>query len=143
MSAIESNISWRLSPALLNSKNYVLWSRIVALATGGKKKVSFINGNSTCSRLKKNPNMKSRYQQIRLLDLGFLIPWKLHLQKFLLFLIQRDKTHKKFLSAEPKTIKETSNTSALLVAKQEKRIFFAAEKGKHIYYNNHKKKLSL
>ncbi|XP_026409837.1 putative disease resistance protein RGA3 [Papaver somniferum] len=39
MSATEGNISWRLSHVLLNNKNYVLWSQIVALAIGGKKKI--------------------------------------------------------------------------------------------------------
>ena len=48
MADSDSNPSLKLSSILLNGYNYVTWSRAVTLSLGGKKKLKFINGNSTC-----------------------------------------------------------------------------------------------
>ncbi|KAI9169963.1 hypothetical protein LWI28_020223 [Acer negundo] len=48
MANSDSNPSLKLSSILLNGYNYVTWSRAMMLSLGGKKKLKFINGNSTC-----------------------------------------------------------------------------------------------
>ncbi|KAI9182752.1 hypothetical protein LWI28_028584 [Acer negundo] len=48
MADSDSNPSLKLSSILLNGYNYITWSRAVTLSLGGKKKLKFINGNSTC-----------------------------------------------------------------------------------------------
>ena len=39
------NIAQRLNSVLLNEFNYLLWSRVVTIALGGRSKLEFINGS--------------------------------------------------------------------------------------------------
>ena len=39
------NIAQRLNSVLLNEFNYLLWSRVVTIALGGRSKLGFINGS--------------------------------------------------------------------------------------------------
>jgi hypothetical protein len=42
---LSNNIAQRLNSVLLNEFNYLLWSRVVTIALGGRSKLGFINGS--------------------------------------------------------------------------------------------------
>ncbi|KAK0602638.1 hypothetical protein LWI29_035512 [Acer saccharum] len=66
MADLDSNPSLKHSSILLNGYNYVTWSRAMTLSLVGKKKLKFINGNSTCPADAVDSNMKIGWQVINL-----------------------------------------------------------------------------